>query len=119
VRLIDPQGFGDRFDPLNGKHTEDELLSSATHLLFQADEGEGKIFTQRAITMLTMLFLASRKEGIAPLRAPLTKCATESLFESRHLAAALRRERAVEVPFSQLEAAPTSRRLDRPPIQIL
>ena len=64
--VIDPQGFGDRFDPLHGKQTEDELLSSATHLLFQADEGEGKIFTQRAITMLTMLFLASRREGIAP-----------------------------------------------------
>ena len=66
MRLIDPQGFGDRFDPLHGKQTEDELLSSATHLLFQADEGEGKIFTQRAITMLTMLFLASRRERIAP-----------------------------------------------------
>jgi type IV secretion system protein VirD4 len=66
VLVIDPQGFGDRFDPLHGKQTEDEFLSSATHLLFQADEGEGKIFTQRAITMLTMLFLASRREGIAP-----------------------------------------------------
>jgi hypothetical protein len=27
VRLIDPQGFGDRFDPLHGKQTEDELLA--------------------------------------------------------------------------------------------
>ena len=43
----------------------------------------------------------------------------QSLFESRHLAAALRRERAVEEPFSQLEAAPTGRRLDRPLIHII
>jgi hypothetical protein len=35
------------------------------------------------------------------------------------LAAALRRERAVEEPFSQLEVAPTSRRLDRPSIHII
>jgi type IV secretion system protein VirD4 len=67
VYVLDPTGVGHAFDPLLGKHTEDELLSSATHLLFKADEGEGAIFTQRATVMLTQLFLAARKEKAAPL----------------------------------------------------
>src|SRR5436305_15288208 len=32
VFVIDPQGYGHRFDPLHGKQTEDELYSSASHL---------------------------------------------------------------------------------------
>jgi type IV secretion system protein VirD4 len=67
VFVIDPTGVGHRFNPLEGKTTEDELLSSATQLLFKADEGDGAIFTQRAAVMLTQLFLAARKEGEAPL----------------------------------------------------
>ena len=67
VFVIDPQGYGNRYDPLNSRHTEDELLSSATHLLFKPDEGDGAIFTQRASVMLTQLFLAAREEGVAPL----------------------------------------------------
>ena len=66
VFVIDPTGIGHRYDPLLGKQTEDALLSSATHLLFKPDEGEGAIFTQRAIVMLTQMLLASRIEGIAP-----------------------------------------------------
>lgn len=66
VFVIDPQGLGHRYDPLQGRKTEDALYSSASHLLFQADEGERKIFTQRATTMLQQMFLASRREGIAP-----------------------------------------------------
>jgi len=58
VFVIDPTGIGHRYDPLLGKQTEDALLSSATHLLFKADEGEGAIFTQRAIVMLTQMLLA-------------------------------------------------------------
>jgi type IV secretion system protein VirD4 len=67
VFVIDPTGIGHRYDPLHGRHTEDELLSSATHLLFKPDEGDGAIFTQRATVMLTQLFLAAREEGIPPL----------------------------------------------------
>src|SRR5437763_15840877 len=66
VFVIDPTGIGHRYDPLLVKQTEDALLSSATHLLFKPDEGEGTIFTQRAIVMLTQMLLASRIEGIAP-----------------------------------------------------
>jgi type IV secretion system protein VirD4 len=67
VYVIDPKGFGHRFDPLMGKNTEDELLSYATHLLYKPDEGDGAIFTQRAVVMLTQLFLGARAEGVPPL----------------------------------------------------
>jgi type IV secretion system protein VirD4 len=67
VFVLDPTGTGNCFDPLTGKHSEDELLSSATHLLYKPDEGEGAIFTQRATVMLTQLFLAAREEGFPPL----------------------------------------------------
>jgi type IV secretion system protein VirD4 len=67
VFVLDPTGVGHAFDPLLGKHTEDELFSSATHLLFRPDEGDGAIFTQRATVMLTQIFLAARREGSAPL----------------------------------------------------
>jgi len=65
VYVIDPTGVGHRFDPLHGKQTEDEFYSTATHLLFEAEERE-HIFTDRATVMLTQLFLASRKEDIPP-----------------------------------------------------
>jgi type IV secretion system protein VirD4 len=67
VYVIDPTGIGNCFDPLTGKHSEDELLSSATHLLYKPDETDGAIFTQRATVMLTQLFLAARAEGLPPL----------------------------------------------------
>jgi type IV secretion system protein VirD4 len=66
VFVIDSKGVGHRYDPLLRKHTEDELLSAATHLLFEAEERD-KVFTQRAITMLTQLLLAARTEEHAPL----------------------------------------------------
>lgn len=59
VYVIDPTGVGHSYDPLFEKKTEDELLSAASHLLFQADEGEGRIFTQRATVMLAQLFAAA------------------------------------------------------------
>src|SRR6266487_2974857 len=65
VYVIDPRGYGHRFDPLHGKHTEDEFYSASSHLLFEAQEKE-RISTQRAIVMLTQMFLAARKEGISP-----------------------------------------------------
>src|SRR3954470_23756274 len=66
VFVIDPSGVGHRYDPLQGKHSEDALFSSATSLLYKPDEGEGAIFTQRAINMLTQLFLAARLDRQAP-----------------------------------------------------
>lgn len=66
VYVLDPQGYGHRYDPLLGKHTEDALFSSAARLLFTPDEGDGQIFTQRATAMLTQLFLAARAEKVPP-----------------------------------------------------
>jgi type IV secretion system protein VirD4 len=67
VFVIDPTGVGHCYDPLLGKQTEDEFYSSASQVLFTPDEGDGAIFTQRATGMLTQIFVAARKEGIAPL----------------------------------------------------
>jgi type IV secretory pathway TraG/TraD family ATPase VirD4 len=67
VFVIDPTGIGNWYDPLLGKETEDAFLSAATHLLYKPDEGDGTIFTQRAIIMLTQLFLAARAEAVPPL----------------------------------------------------
>ncbi len=67
VYVIDPTGVGHGYDPLFGKTTEDELFASSTHLLFRPDEGDGLIFTQRAIVMLTQVFAAAKLEGIAPI----------------------------------------------------
>src|SRR5437763_1270249 len=67
VYVIDPTGVGHRYDPLQEKNTEDALLSAATHLLYQAEEGEGRIFTQRASVMLSQIFAAAKLEGAAPL----------------------------------------------------
>jgi type IV secretory pathway TraG/TraD family ATPase VirD4 len=66
VFVVDATAVGHRYDPLMGKHTEDALLSAATHLLFKPNEGDGAIFTQRATVMLTQLFLAARMEGQPP-----------------------------------------------------
>jgi type IV secretion system protein VirD4 len=93
VYVIDPTGVGHCYDPLQEKKTEDELFSAATHLLFQADEGEGRIFTQRATVMLSQLFAAARLEGMAPLpyagtliRLGLSACAARLNAVSPELA---------------------------------
>ncbi len=65
VYVLDPKGHGHCFDPLHGKKSEDEFYSTASHLLFEAEERE-RIFTQRATVMLTQMFLAARIEAISP-----------------------------------------------------
>jgi type IV secretory pathway TraG/TraD family ATPase VirD4 len=62
VYTFDPTGYGDRYDPFLGKESEDDLRDMATKMLVHADEGENAIFTYRAVTMLTQLFLAARLE---------------------------------------------------------
>src|SRR5258708_15205076 len=74
VYVIDPTGVGHRYDPLMSKKTEDQLYAAATRLLFKPNERD-PIFTQRATTMLTELFLAAREEHIPPL--PYTRCITQ------------------------------------------
>src|SRR3989440_3703788 len=93
VYVIDPTGVGHCYDPLQEKKTEDGLLSAATHLLYQAEEGEGRIFTQRAAVMLSQLFAAAKLEGAAPLpyarqsiRVGLSACAARLHAVSPELA---------------------------------
>src|SRR5437588_918915 len=93
VYVIDPTGVGHCYDPLLEKKTEDGLLSAATHLLYQAEEGEGRIFTERASVMLGQLFAAAKLEGHAPLpyvrqsiRLGLSACAARLHAVSPELA---------------------------------
>ena len=62
VYVVDPEGVGNRFDPLHGRMTEEKLYASAKYLLYQAGERD-PIFIERAIRMLTQLFLAGREEN--------------------------------------------------------
>jgi type IV secretion system protein VirD4 len=62
VYVIDPEGVGNQFDPLHGRTTERQLYASAKYLLYQAGERD-PIFIERAIRMLTQLFLAGREEN--------------------------------------------------------
>jgi hypothetical protein len=57
-------GKGHQFDPLCGRVTEDKLYAMAKHLLYEPHEKD-PIFTQRAIKMLTQIFLAARLENQA------------------------------------------------------
>jgi type IV secretion system protein VirD4 len=66
VFCLDPEGVGHRFDPLSTKTSEKDLLSAALHLLTRHNEGEGRIFSERAAVMLSYLFLAARLEGQPP-----------------------------------------------------
>jgi type IV secretion system protein VirD4 len=62
VFCLDPEGVGNRFDPLHGRVTEQKLYASAKYLLYQAGERD-PIFIERAIRMVTQLFLAGREEN--------------------------------------------------------
>ena len=57
VYRFDTRGFGDPYDPLEGKFEEDDLYTLAKSLLYEPNEGDGKAFTQRATKMLTILWL--------------------------------------------------------------
>ena len=79
VYVLDPTGVGHAYDPLAGKATEDELLSSATQLLHRSEKAD--IFTQRATKMLARIFAAAKRTDAAALpyarmvlRAGLREC---------------------------------------------
>ena len=61
VYVIDPTGIGNKFNPLHGRETEDDLYDSAKHLLYEPNERD-PVFTQRATKMLQQLFIAAKEE---------------------------------------------------------
>jgi type IV secretion system protein VirD4 len=78
--IFDPRGNGHKYDPLEGLYTDSDLRSVATTLLYRPNEGENKVFTGRAITMLTQIFHAARLERQRPL--PFTyKMINEGLID--------------------------------------
>jgi type IV secretion system protein VirD4 len=58
VFRFDTRGYGDPYDPLQGKTSEDELYAVAKLLMYEPHEGDGKAFTQRGTKMLTLVWLA-------------------------------------------------------------
>ncbi len=107
VYVLDPTGVGHGYEPLLEKKTEDALLSAASHLLYQADEGEGRIFTQRATVMLAQLFAAAKLEAVPPLpyvrqsiRLGLAACAARLNAVSPELATQFLDVRYQEANFS-------------------
>jgi type IV secretion system protein VirD4 len=67
VYVLDPTGVGHRFDPLRGRAGESDLLDSATAMLHDPLERDGKIFTNRGTIMLQCLFQAALLEQIPAL----------------------------------------------------
>src|SRR5688572_10168623 len=65
VFVSDFQGFGNAYVPLHDKTSEDALYSQAVRLLYETNERD-PIYAQRASEMLMCMWLAARKEGIAP-----------------------------------------------------
>ena len=66
IYRIDLTGGGNKFDPLMGKETEDDLYAVAKLLLYEPNERH-PAFTQRGIEILTLLFLAAQS---APIPIP-------------------------------------------------
>jgi type IV secretion system protein VirD4 len=60
VYRFDTRGYGNTYDPMRGKQSEDELYTIAEQLMYEAREGDGKAFTQKGIKMLTIMYLAGR-----------------------------------------------------------
>src|SRR3954453_9187975 len=104
VFVIDPSGVGHRYDPLQGKHSEDALLSAATNLLHRPDEGEGEIFTRRATNMLTQLFLGARRAGYAPLPyvRQLLRTGLPGVGERLHVLDPVLATQFLDVPYEQV-----------------
>jgi type IV secretion system protein VirD4 len=59
VFVIDPRGFGHRYDPLHACTDEDSLYAAAKHLLYEPREGDGKAFTERGTKLLTLVWYAA------------------------------------------------------------
>src|SRR3954451_1196505 len=104
VFVLDPSGVGHRYDPLQGKHSEDALLSVATNLLHRPDEGEGEIFTRRATNMLTQLFLGARLAGHTPLPyvRQLLRTGLPAVAERLHVLDPVLATQFLDVPYEQV-----------------
>jgi type IV secretion system protein VirD4 len=61
VYRFDTRGYGNTYDPFQGKASEDELYGIAHQLMYEPHEGDGKSFTQKGTKMLTIVFLAGRE----------------------------------------------------------
>jgi type IV secretion system protein VirD4 len=77
VYVIDPEGYGNQYDPLQGITAEDALYAVAKNLLFDPKEGEGRSFTEWGILMEVLKWQAclelNRKTGANHRLLPFTR----------------------------------------------
>ena len=77
IYVIDPNGFGNRYNPLSGKTNHKDLLAASFSLLRRYGDSEGLIFFERGSVMLQQILIAAlieaeeaRKQN-HPVLAPL------------------------------------------------
>jgi hypothetical protein len=52
IIVFDPDGVGDPHDPMQELHSERDLLSAATHLLYKPNEGSGQFLPNGQLILL-------------------------------------------------------------------
>jgi hypothetical protein len=58
IYVLNPDGLGNQFDPLDAIHKDRDVQSAATNLLHKSNERDA-IFIERAIVMLTQILHAA------------------------------------------------------------
>jgi type IV secretion system protein VirD4 len=67
VRVLDPSGRGDRYDPFAELSYSPEALGSALELVMETDKGRDPVFAQRAAYALRAAVLGAQLEGAPTL----------------------------------------------------
>jgi type IV secretory pathway TraG/TraD family ATPase VirD4 len=75
IRVIDPRGFGDRFDPFSALGSSLDGLRAAAEVILETDRERDPIFAQRASAALYAALCAARLEGqpVLPYLRSVTK----------------------------------------------
>jgi type IV secretion system protein VirD4 len=77
VYVIDPEGYGNQYDPLQGQTSEDALYTTAKNLLFDPKEAEGRSFTEWGILLEVLKWQAclelNRKMGATYRLLPFSR----------------------------------------------
>src|SRR5215210_5490818 len=82
IYFFDATENAHKYDPLYGKETEDDLYAVAKMLLYEPNEKD-PAFTQRAIKMLTLLFMAAKQAEASPFLfvRELSQCGVNTLAQ--------------------------------------
>jgi type IV secretion system protein VirD4 len=67
IRVIDPSGNGDCFDPIKGMQRSPEALKAAADLIMKVSEEKEKVFAERASMAVLAVFHAAMHQDLASL----------------------------------------------------